>query len=133
MARKQAVRQTPDQTEEALAEIRALIEVRYEIAKEAYDMQDEQMRGVIDQMVRRLRLSTTGYVNVHINPPRGSIVQAKLDQKYVDFNLLYVATEILKDLALMDIKIGTYKFPPAMCVTCGAEVTQEKPKKRRRG
>lgn len=122
MARKAAI-QTDDRLREALEEAKAIIEVRHEIAQEAYDFQDESTQKAIDNIVRRLRLAATGTINVRVNPPRGATVPVKIEQQYVDFNLLFIATEIVKDLALCGIRIATYTFPPSFCVACGAEVT----------
>jgi hypothetical protein len=116
----------------AIEEAKTLIEIRHELAQEAYDFQDDATKAVIDRIVSRLRLSAGGYITVHVNPPHGNKVPVKFEQAYLDFNLLYVATEILKDNALFDIRIASYKFPPSQCVTCGVELTKEaKPKKRR--
>ncbi len=131
MARKQAI-QNDARVKEAVEEFKVITEVRYEIAKEAFDFQDEGTQKIIDRIVSRLRLGAKAYIDVHVNPPAGSVVAAKIEQKYVDFNLLYIATEILKDSAMIDVRVGTYKFPPSLCVQCGAEIVGEKPKKRRR-
>lgn len=122
MARKTII-QTDSRLMEALEEAKAIIEIRHEIAQEAYDFQDEKTKGAIDMIVRRLRLAATATVNVRVNPPRGATVPVKIEQQYVDFNLLFIATEIVKDLALCGIKIASYKFPPTFCVACSAEVT----------
>lgn len=130
--RKSGVKANDNRVEEAMAEWRALTEVRYELAREAYDFQDDKTKALIDRIVRRLREGASGYITIRLNPPHGQAVPVKVDQEYLGFNLLYVATEILKDLAMFDIKVGTYKLPPSLCVNCGAELTNEKPKKARR-
>lgn len=133
MARKSAV-QTDPRVKEALEEWKALTEVRYELAKEAFDAQDEPTHALLTRIVNRLRLGASGYITVRVDPPHGASVPVKIDQEYLDYNLLYVATEILKDLAMFDIKVGTYTLPPLMCVNCGAEIThEEKPRRKRRG
>jgi hypothetical protein len=45
---------------------------------------------------------------------------------------MYVATEILKDLALFEIKVANYKFPDINCSNCGAEIEKTRPKKKRK-
>lgn len=129
MARKQAI-QNDARVQEAVEEFRAMTEVRYDLAKAAYDHQDKETQKVINRMVDRLRLGATGYIEVRVNPPHGSIVPVKIEQQYLDFNLLYVACEILKDLAMFDIRVGTYEFPPSICAMCGAEMTKEQPRKK---
>ena len=109
----------------AVDEWKAITEVRYELAKEAYDFQDEKTQALLDRIVNRLRVGASGYITVRVDPKHGGSVPVKIDQDYLDYNLLYVATEILKDLAMFDIKIGTYKLPPTLCVSCGAEIAAE--------
>lgn len=125
--RKTAI-QTDARVTEALDEWKALTEVRYELAKETYDFQDDKTKALLDRIVNRLRIGASGYITIRINPPHAASVPVKIDQEYLNYNLLYVATEILKDLAMFDICVGTYKLPPSLCVNCGAEITKEKPK-----
>lgn len=131
MARKTAV-QNEANVQEALEEWETVTEVRYEIAKDAYDFQDDKTKKVIDRIVNRLRVGANGYITVRVNPPHGATVPVKINQEYLDYNLLYVATEILKDMAMFDVKVANYKFPPSLCVGCGAEIVKETPKKRKR-
>lgn len=132
MSRKTATNSSVN-FQEALDEAKALIDLRYELAKEAYDFQDQDTKEVIDRIRDRLRLAATGYISIHVNPPHGSIVQAKIEQEYVEYNLLFIATEILKDLAYFDIRVAGYKFPPSQCVSCGAELLgHSRPAKRKR-
>jgi hypothetical protein len=132
MARKQATERSVE-LQDAIDEWKEIAIVRGEIAKDAYDFQDEKTKAVLDRIVQRLREASTGYVNVQVNPPAGSLIPVKMEARYIGYNLLYIATEILKDLAMFDVRVETYKFPPSLCVSCGANVTAEKPKKRRRG
>jgi hypothetical protein len=40
---------------------------------------------------------------------------------------MYVATEIVKDMAQMDVQVANFEFPPKLCAECGDEI---KPKKK---
>lgn len=131
MARKTATA-TQALIDEAVENWKAVTEVRYELAKEAFDFQDEDTQALLQRIVNRLRVGASGVITVKINPPANMSVPVKIDQEYLDYNLLYVATEILKDLAMFDIQVGTYQFPPSMCVSCGAELTKETAKKKAR-
>jgi hypothetical protein len=134
MARKSrtAIIENDERVQEAVEEWKSLTEIRYELAKEAFDFQDEKTQALLMRIVNRLRMGATGYITVRINKQSGSTIPVKIEQEYLDFNLLYVATEILKDLAMFDIRIGTYKLPPSLCVNCGAEITLETEKKGRK-
>lgn len=103
------------QVSEALEDWLSLTEIRYELAEEAYKHQDAATQILIDKMVLKLRSGATGRVVI-------DGVSVKVDQVHLDQNLLYVATEILKDLAMFDIRVGTYELPPSQCVGCGAEI-----------
>jgi hypothetical protein len=129
---RKTVTGTDKQIREAVEEFQAMCEVRYDIAKAAYDAQDDETKEVLDRIRDRLRLAVTGYITVTINPPHSGAVPVKVEQKYIDFNLMYVATEILKDLALFGIRVASYEFPETHCVTCGAEIAMTKPQKKRR-
>lgn len=131
LARKTA-NATQQRIDEAVDTYKMLTEVRYELAKEAYDFQDDDTKALLDRIVNRLRMGASGVITVRINPPSSASVPVKIDQEYLDYNLLYVATEILKDLAMFDIQVGTYQFPPSQCVSCGKELTKEQPKKKRK-
>ncbi len=131
MARKVNIK-VPD-IQDALDEWKLMTETRYEIAMEAYEYQDDETKKVLDRIVIRLRMGANGMIRVRVNPPHGGTVPVQVEQEWLDMNLLYVATEILKDLALFDIKVGTYQFPPSLCVSCGTQIVVEKSKRRRNG
>lgn len=129
MAKKQ-ISETDRYVKDAVEEWRSLAEMRGELAREAYDYQDDATKAVIDRIVTRLRLGASGYIEVRVNPPKGNLVAVKIEQAYLDFNLMYVALELLKDLALFDIRVGSFQFPPSLCSSCGAEIIAERPRKR---
>lgn len=51
----------------------------------------------------------------------------------IQHNSFYLACEILKDLAIMDIKIEDYAFAPGVCVECGTEIKPTKKKVKKNG
>jgi hypothetical protein len=131
VARKTVVG-TDKQVREAVDDFYAMCEIRYDIAKAAYDAQSTDTQEVLDRIRDRLRLAVTGFITVTINPPHSGQVPVKVEQKYIDYNLMYVATEILKDLALFGVQVADYNFPPINCVNCGAEIEKTRPKKKRK-
>src|SRR5262245_25436912 len=108
--------------EEAIEQFKAVSEIKMELAQEAYDMQDAETQKVIDKMVETMRTYCTGYINVQLQPPTGALVPVKIDNEYLGYNLFFLAVEIVKDLALLDIKVANFVFPPSMCAKCGAEL-----------
>lgn len=112
---------------DALKNYRAITESRFRIAKAVYEHQDDLTKEVIDRIRDRLRIASTGVVSVNGKP-------YKLEQEYVDFNIWFIATEILSDLALNGIQIANFKFHPAYCSECKREIVGVKiPKNEKTG
>ena len=137
MARKSVaqLKEADKLVQDAVEEFYTVSEMKYEIAKAAYDVQDDDTRDMIDQLVKVLNLHATGYITVTLDPPHGGAVPVKVEKKYVDFNTLYIVMDMLKTLALFDIRVGKYTFPAAYCAQCEAELIPErktKPKARNR-
>lgn len=124
MARKSIMdlRSADKLVQDALEEHQSVAEIKYELAKEAYDAQDRQTRAVIDRIVGTLQSYATGYINVQLQPPEGVLVPVKLDNTYLGYNLLYLAIEIVKDLAFLGVKVANFKFPKSYCARCGGEL-----------
>lgn len=124
MARKQItdLKSADKLVTEAIEEHQSIAEVKYELAKAAYDAQDKETKAVIDRIVDTLRTYATGYIHVQLQPPTGALVPVKLDNTYLGYNLLYLAVEIVKDLAFLDIQVASFEFPEAYCARCGAEL-----------
>jgi hypothetical protein len=125
------LRDADDLVKEAVEEFKLLSEVKYELAKEAYDAQDEATRDMIDQLHRVLRIHATGYVTIQLSPPHGAVVPVKVEQQYVDFNLLYIVMDMLSNLALFDIRVGSYTFPKTLCANCESQIVQSQAQTRK--
>jgi hypothetical protein len=89
------------------------------MAKDAYDLQDEETQAAIDRIVCTLQSYVTGFLNVKV--AGASYVPVKIDNEYIGYNLLYLAVEVAKDLALLNIRVANFTFPPVLCVVCGAD------------
>lgn len=116
MSRKTKAPVAKSAVDPLVEEWQTMAEMRGELAQEAYDAQDVATQKLLDKIVNRFRVGASGTITV-----KG--VPVTIDKKYLDYNLLYVATEILKDLAVFDIRVGTYVLPSSLCVTCGAELS----------
>lgn len=114
LKKKKVVKAQP--IEDALQNFREITQARYRIAKATYEAQDSLTQEVIDRIRDRLRIAATGVVNINGKP-------FKLEQQYIDFNIWFIATEILSDLALNDIQIANFQFHPAWCAECKREIT----------
>ena len=101
-------------------EFKELSEVRQEIAKDAYDVQDELTQQTIDRITATLQQYATGYITAKVNR---SAVPVKIDNDFIGMNLFYLAVEIVKDLAFMDIRVAEFEFPEQICASCGIELS----------
>lgn len=112
--------------DQATEEFKDVSEVKAEMARAVYDQQDAKTKAVIDSIHATLQHYATGYITVQLAPPSGALTPVKLDNEYLGYNLLYLAVEIVKDLAITGIRVASFVFPPSLCVECGAEVIPEK-------
>jgi hypothetical protein len=92
---------------------------RYRIARLAYEAQDSETRRILDMVCDRLKTAGSGYIRIFPNGKRNPSVAIPINLEFQDKNILFIATEILKDLALFDVKVANYKFPKVYCVNCG--------------
>lgn len=120
----------PDETAKIVAAqldlFKLATEARYELAMLAYKAQDKETQAALDLMVIRLRTLSTGQIRIFPNGKGQPGVVVPIEQAQSDQNILFLATEILKDLALMDVKVANYEFPPVYCVECGEKLTPTK-------
>ena len=93
----------------AAAEFIAVTEYQHELATEVCEAQDDETKKGIDKLYTVLRSHSTG--------ARFDLTDEQLEQA-----LFVIAVESVKDLALLDIRIGTFKFDESTCVKCGGEV-----------
>lgn len=113
-------------TADAIEEFKSVSEIKHELARDAYDLQDSETKATIDRIAATLMQYASGYINVQLNPPSGSIVPVKIENKYLGMNLLWLAVEIVKDLAFVGVQVANFEFPESLCASCGAEIIPEK-------
>lgn len=105
-------------------------EARRKIAQAAYDAQDRDTRAVIDAICDRLSVISTGNAVVYPEGKGNSPgVLVRVPAELTDANILFFATEILKDLAMMDVRVANYEFPTVYCAECQEKLTTKKRKK----
>lgn len=132
MARKSLADIDPD-LRRATEEWQSISLVKYEMAKDAYDLQDDKTQKVIDRIVGTLQQYATGHITVKVG---GSYVSVKISNEYLGYNLLYLAVEVVKDLAFVDIRVANFTFPELLCAVCGdpmPEQTNAKGKRSKKG
>jgi hypothetical protein len=113
--------------DDALAEYKKVIDARLRIATSTYEAQDDLTKEVIDRIRDRLRIAATGVVMINGRP-------FKLDPQWIDFNLLFLACEILNDLYINGLKVANFKPSALYCAECRKEIVGvREPKKKRHG
>jgi len=126
---------------ERKAEIKRQVEIfqkatkaRYDLARKAFDAQDEQTQEVILRIQKMLCVNANGVVRVYFNGNRREGgVAVTVDMDYIEMNAFYMAIEILKDLAMMDVRVAKFKYPESFCAECGVKLNDRgKGKKKRR-
>jgi len=113
----------------ALEEFKRIAERRHKMAMDIYNAQDNLTKEVIDRICDRLVVASTGVVSINGRP-------YKLENKYTDFNILFLACEILSDLAMLDIQIANFKPSNVYCASCKKKILKVpdyRKKKSRRG
>jgi hypothetical protein len=98
---------------------------RAQIAQRAYDAQDRETRLALDSMVDRIISISRGIATFKV---KGRKVAAEVPAQAVSDNAIYLATEILKDLALLDIRVANFRFDPKRCAECGKPLTTKRGK-----
>jgi hypothetical protein len=117
------------EVEKQLELFQAATKARYRIATAAFEAQDEKTKEAIRMIRDRISIMATGTIRVFPKGKQNPGVTVTISQEYVDQNLLYAATEIVKDLAFMDIRVENYEFPKVYCAECGDKLTPRKKKK----
>ena len=122
MARKSAanLKATDELVKEAVEEFEAISEMKHDIAKAAYEQQDADTRTMIDNLVSVLKAHATGKITVEVEGVGPMAVE--VDDKLIDWNTLYIVMDMLKTLALFDIRVGKFVFDTAHCAQCEAEL-----------
>ena len=115
--------------EKALADFKEAAEDRYNRAMKVYEAQDNETKDALDRMIDLL--SGIARKRMWVAPSRGSEHRAVvlLPDQVIRQNMTYMAVEILKDLAQMDVRVAGFKFPEGLCLVCSTEI---KPKKKRK-
>ena len=102
--------------DQSLAAFQADSELRYQGAKAVYDEQDNQTKDALDRMIdllsgiarRRMWVSAGGENRMVVTLP----------DQVIRHNMTYMAVEILKDLAIFDVKVDNFTFPDHLCGVC---------------
>lgn len=130
--KRKSVKKIDEAVARQLEIFEAATKARYRIATAAFDAQDEKTKEALRMIRDRLSVIATGTIRVFPNGRKNPGVTVQISQELVDSNLLYIATEIVKDLGFMDIRVENYVFPTVYCAECGDKITLSKREKAKR-
>jgi len=98
-------------------------QARYDLARQTFDAQDEATQDVITRIQKMLCLNANGIVRVWLKgSKRQKSFMVTVEMDYIEMNAFYMAIEILKDLAMMDVRVAKFKFPESFCAECGVKL-----------
>jgi hypothetical protein len=90
---------------------------RSEIAQRLYNSQDGETQDAIDAMTERIVSVSRGLISVRPNGTKDAVA-VTLPNETIKENAFYLAVEIVKDLAMFDIRIANFRFDPKLCAAC---------------
>lgn len=90
-------------------------EMKAELAKDVYELQDKETKAAIDKIIGTLRSYSESSIKV-----LGEGVD--IHKLTLDMNLLYLAVEVVKDLGLVGYKVANFHFPTELCAACGSDL-----------
>jgi hypothetical protein len=93
---------------------------RMKYAKAVYDHQNLAAQDAIDRMQSLLIRQARKYM--WVGAGKGDRIVVEIPNDAIWNNALYMAVEILKDLAYMDIRVADFTWPTDLCMECGTEI-----------
>ena len=117
------------QAEKAMIQFSAESKARFESVQRLISYQDMDTRDAIERMTNLLvrlarRRMWFGVGN------RDDRIVLDIPEQTVEWNMTYMAVEILKDLGQMDVQIEAFDFNPGLCCECQVPVKPSKSKKK---
>lgn len=122
MPRKTAPLNAEEKADLAYQAWLARLETLHAVAGRAYKRQNKLTQEALDVTADRLFSISQGLVKFH------GVIRT-VPPTTLRKNALYLATEIFKDLALLDIRVADFEFVDEVCVECGAPVGKVSKKK----
>lgn len=124
--KKVSEKQLQQMAEKALQDFKDASEDRYKRAMVVYNEQDSETKDALDRMIDLL--SGIARRRIWVAPSRGSEHRAVvlIPDHVVRQNMVYMAVEVLKDLAQMDVRVANFSFPKTLCIVCNNPVKKRK-------
>lgn len=110
-----------EMAQKAMADFSAEAKKRYDKAHRSYKQQDDDTQDALDRMTTLLCRIARKKMWVTTGGRQDRVVMT-IPEETVYHNMFYMAVEILKDLAVMDVRVANYTFPADTCVECGKTI-----------
>lgn len=114
--------------DQALAEFQEASQDRYDRAMVIYEAQDNETKDALDRMIDLLSGIARKRMWVGAGRHSDSRLVMTLPDQVIRHNMTYMAVEILKDLAQMDVRVASFKFPKDLCIVCNRPTKKKKVK-----
>lgn len=102
---------------------REATQARFDLAQQTFDAQDPETQAVVLRIQKMLCQNASGVIRVFPNGEKRNLsVNVSVEMDYIEMNAFYLAIEILKDLAFMDVRVANFKFSEAFCADCGVKL-----------
>lgn len=98
---------------------------RYDRARASYEAQDEETQDAVTRMTNLLVRVARKQMWFTVGKRDDRII-LPIPEETVYHNMFYMASEIVKDLAVMDIRVAGYTFMAGVCAECGTEIEPKK-------
>lgn len=117
-----------EMAKESMEVFKAQAKARYDEAHKGYEKQDDDTQDALDRMTTLLCRIARKRMWFTVGKREDRVIMV-IPEETIYHNMFYMANEILKDLALMDVRVASYTFPADTCVECGKAI-ESKPKKK---
>jgi hypothetical protein len=128
---KPTKKKSPEDKLNVLAEVQMALfsaeaEQRFESAMRVFNAQDADTKDAIARVTAVLCRIGRKRMWFALGK-KGDRIVREIPEKTMWYNMFYLATEIVKDMGQMDVKISGFKFPADLCATCNTQLTKTKP------
>lgn len=113
--------------EKAMEDFKSEAKARYDKAQKLYKKQDADTQDALDRMTTLLCRIARRHMWVGVGK-KGDRVVFTIPEETIFHNMSYMAVEILKDLAQMDVKVAGFDFKN-LCMECHTELKPTAKKK----
>jgi hypothetical protein len=94
-----------------------------------FDYQDGRTREAIMFIANHFTSLASGQIYVKLSGEKHAVT---VPRQAVQQNAFYLACEMLKDFAIMDIRVADFKFDPNLCGECWEPIKRAKKKARKK-